>query len=44
MEIVTAVKIIPKTYPRGGGILGSLIENRNVRDQLDEIRERLSCD
>ncbi|MCD4708556.1 MAG: NAD(P)H-dependent oxidoreductase [Candidatus Sabulitectum sp.] len=41
MEIVTAVKIIPEAYEKGGGISGGLIENRAIRDQMDEIRGKL---
>lgn len=41
MDIVYTLNIFPKEYLKGGGISGGLIENQEVRDQLDEVRKKL---
>ena len=41
MTILSGIKIIPKTYAKGGGITGGLIENIEIRHQLDEIKAKM---
>ena len=41
IEIVSASIIVPNTYEKGGGITGGLIQNQELRSQLDKIKEKL---
>jgi multimeric flavodoxin WrbA len=42
LEIAGTLKVYPNRQPRGGGIAGGLIENEEVRSELESLRNLLS--